>query len=50
MKQYDGIKVRKIDPEEGAERFNPLKNSLRKDDFNRFVPVLKDSLQAYLSQ
>ena len=50
MKQYDGIKVRKIDPEEGAESFNPLKNSLRKEDFNRFVPVLKDSLQAYLSQ
>ena len=30
--------------------FNPLRNGLRKNDFNSFVQVLKDSLQAYLSQ
>ena len=29
---------------------NPVRNSLRKDDFNGFVAVLKDSLQAYLGQ
>ena len=45
------IKVRKLDPVKGTtERFNPIKNSLRKDDFKAFVPVLKDSLQDYLSQ
>ena len=45
------IKVRKLDPVKGTtERFNPNKNSLRKDDFKAFVPVLKDSLQAHLSQ
>ena len=45
------IKVRKLDPVKGTtERFNPNKNSLRKDDFKAFVPVLKDSLQDYLSQ
>ena len=48
---YEGIKVRKIAPAEGTlERFNPKKNTLRKDDFKVFVPILKDSLQAYLSQ
>jgi len=48
---HQKIKVRKLDPVKGtAERFNPNKNSLRKDDFKAFVPVLKDSLQDYLSQ
>ena len=48
---HQKIKARKIDPVKGtAERFNPNKNSLRKDDFKAFVPVLKDSLQHYLSQ
>tara|TARA_Y100000588_G_scaffold101806_1_gene110635 strand:+ start:406 stop:792 length:387 start_codon:yes stop_codon:yes gene_type:complete len=48
---HQKIKARKIDPVKGtAERFNPNKNSLRKDDFKAFVPVLKDSLQDYLSQ
>jgi hypothetical protein len=48
---YEGIKVRKIAPAEGTlEGFNPNKNTLRKDDFKVFVPILKDSLQAYLSQ
>ena len=32
------------------KRCNPVRNSLRKDDFNGFVAVLKDSLQDYLSQ
>ena len=32
------------------QQFNPLRNGLRKNDFNSFVQVLKDSLQAYLSQ
>ena len=30
--------------------FNPVRNSLRKEDFNSFVPVLRDSLQTYTSQ
>ena len=48
---YEGIKVRKIAPAEGTlEGFNPKNNTLRKDDFKVFVPILKDSLQAYLSQ
>ena len=48
---HQKIKVRKLDPVKGTtERFNPNKNSLRKDDFKAFVPVLKDSLQDYLSQ
>ena len=48
---HQKIKVRKLDPVKGTtERFNPNKNSLRKDDFKVFVPVLKDSLQDYLSQ
>ena len=32
------------------KQFNPVRNSLRKKDFNGFVAVLKDSLQAYLGQ
>ena len=32
------------------QQFNPLINCLRKDDFNSFVMVLKDSLQAYLKK
>ena len=32
------------------KKFDPIKNTLRKEDFNRFVQVLKDSLQAYLGQ
>lgn len=45
------LKVRKLDPVNGTtERFNPNKNTLRKDDFKDFVPVLKDYLQDYLSQ
>ena len=32
------------------QQFNQVRTSLRKEDFNRFVPVLKDSLQAYLGQ
>ena len=48
---HQKIKARKLDPVKGtAERFNPNKNSWRKDDFKAFVPVLKDSLQDYLSQ
>ena len=48
---HQKIKARKLDPVKGtAERFNPNKNSLRKDDFKSFIPVLKDSLQDYLSQ
>ena len=31
-------------------QFNPLRSGLRKDDFNSFVMVLKDSLQAYLKK
>ena len=48
MNQYEGIKIRKLDPEKGTDRFNPLKNTLRKKDFKAFVAVLKDSLQKYL--
>ena len=32
------------------KQFNPVRNSLRKEDFNSFVPGLHDSLQAYISQ
>ena len=32
------------------KQFNPVRNSLRKEDFNSFVPELHDSLQAYISQ
>ena len=32
------------------QQFNPLINCLRKDAFNSFVMVLKDSLQAYLKK
>ena len=32
------------------QQFNPVRNSLRKEDFNSFVPELHDSLQAYISQ
>ena len=32
------------------KQFNPVGTSLRKEDFNNFVPVLNDSLQAYLAQ
>ena len=32
------------------KQFNRVRNSLRKEDFNSFVPVLHDSLQAYISQ
>ena len=32
------------------QQFNQVRTSLRKEDFNRFVQVLKDSLQAHLSQ
>ena len=32
------------------QQFNPLRNGLRKNYFNSFVQVLKDSLQAYLGQ
>ena len=35
---------------EAMQQFNPLRNGLRKNDFNSFVQVLKDSLQAYLAQ
>ena len=48
MKKYDGITVRKIAPAAGTDRFNPLTNTLRKEDFKAFVAVLKDSLQKYL--
>ena len=34
---------------EEMQQFNPLRNGLRKNDFNSFVQVLKDSLQAYLT-
>ena len=49
--KHKEIKVRKLDPVKGTtEKFNPKQNTLRKDDFKAFVPVLKDSLQDYLSQ
>ena len=32
------------------QQFNPLRNGLRKSDFNCFVHVLNDSLQAYLAR
>ena len=48
---YEGIKVRKIPSyEEGLPNFNPLRNTLRKDDFKSFVKILKESLQEYLSK
>ena len=32
------------------KQFKSVRNSLKKEDFNSFVPELYDSLQAYISQ